>query len=188
MPAKTILAIFCAAIAGAACAATAPDTHWQSGFPINGTDGTVNALVVDATGAVYAGGQFAVAGDVAAANVAKWDGTNWSALGTGPGFGTVYALAVNGTNLYVAGDIGVAEWDGTNWTQLGGTTDAAVLALAVSGSTLYAGGSFTLFGAASVPHMAQWDGTSWSAVGGGTDSDVDALAVIGTDLYAGGNF
>jgi len=43
----------------------------------------VNALAVDAAGALYAAGEFTNAGTVAVANIARWDGTNWSALGTG---------------------------------------------------------------------------------------------------------
>jgi len=45
-------------------------------------------------------------GGVSATNIAKWDGTNWSALGTGLGTGdgdTVSALAIWGDNLYVGG-------------------------------------------------------------------------------------
>jgi hypothetical protein len=33
--------------------------------------------------ALYAGGEFAIAGDVAANRIAKWDGTQFSTLGTG---------------------------------------------------------------------------------------------------------
>lgn len=53
------------------------------------------ALAVANDGGVYVGGQFTMAGAVAASNVARWDpatGT-WSALGSGLN-GAVYALAV----------------------------------------------------------------------------------------------
>ena len=43
----------------------------------------VNALAVDGAGNLYAGGCFTTAGGVAANNVAKWDGSAWSALGSG---------------------------------------------------------------------------------------------------------
>jgi hypothetical protein len=52
----------------------------------------VLALSVSATGDVIAGGTFAMAGGLTAPSIAKWNGTAWSALGTGIN-GTVQALA-----------------------------------------------------------------------------------------------
>jgi hypothetical protein len=49
---------------------------------------------VDASGNLYIGGNFNVAGNVMANHIAKWDGTNWSRLGDGLA-GFVYALAVS---------------------------------------------------------------------------------------------
>src|SRR5207247_1634521 len=40
----------------------------------------------------------------------------------------------------------VAKWDGNSWTALGSGMNGLVLALAVSGSDLYAGGLFTTAG------------------------------------------
>ena len=42
-----------------------------------------------------------------------------------------------------------------------------VYALAVSGSTLYAGGDFTTAGGSAANNIAQWNGSSWSALGSG---------------------
>ena len=73
----------------------------------------------------------------------------------------------------------------------GGVT-ALVNALAVSGSTLYAGGYFTTAGnVTKANYIAQWNGSSWSALGsgmGGAVPFVAALAVSGGTLYAGGDF
>jgi hypothetical protein len=67
--------------------------------------------------------------------------------------------------------------------------NGGVTALAVSGGTLYVGGSFTTAGGTNAMCMAQWNGSSWSPVGLGTDGGaVLALAVSGGTLYAGGNF
>jgi hypothetical protein len=63
-----------------------------------------------------------------------------------------------------------------------------VHALAVSGSDLYAGGTFTTAGGVSANRIAKWNGTTWSALGAGVNDTVRALAVSGTDLYAGGDF
>ena len=63
-----------------------------------------------------------------------------------------------------------------------------VNALAASGSTLYAGGSFLRAGGLPAKYIAQWNGSSWSPLGSGMDARVNALAVSGNTLYAGGSF
>src|SRR5215210_475016 len=66
--------------------------RWRPGLPVNGVDGYVYAIAMAGDGSVYVGGSFTVAGNTVANNIAKWDGTNWSALGTGPN-GGVGAIA-----------------------------------------------------------------------------------------------
>jgi hypothetical protein len=111
--------------------------------------------------------------------------------------GTVYAIAVNGPDVYIGGDFTtagavtvnrVARWNGTSWSALGSGIDGPVFALAVSGSTLFAGGYFWTAGGVAVNKVAKWDGTSWSALGSGMNDYVLALAVSGSTLYAGGQF
>src|SRR5437016_14551723 len=48
-----------------------------------------------------------------------------------------------------------------NWTALGSGMGGTVY-LAVSGSDLYAGGSFTTAGGNAASHIAKWDGSSWT--------------------------
>ena len=181
------------------------DADWISLGCVPGTDGQVNAAVADGAGNVYIGGSFTVVGDVIANRIAKWDGSAWSALGSGID-GEVYALAVSGTDLYAGGWFtaaggvaanSIAKWDGSVWSALGsgmGGEYPYVSALAVSGTDLYAGGGFTTAGGTAATNIAKWNGTGWSALGSGMGSppsighDVSALAVSGTDLYAGGSF
>jgi len=55
-------------------------------------------------GNLYAGGSFTTAGGHAANSIAKWDGSTWSALGSGMNQdGYVVALAVSGSDLYAGG-------------------------------------------------------------------------------------
>ncbi len=146
---------------------------------------------------VYAGGFFTTAGGIAANSIAKWDGSSWSALGSGMNYNGVCALAVSGSNVYAGGyfDIAggspansIAKWNGSSWSALGSGMDGLVAALAVAGSNLYAGGQFTTAGGSAANNIAKWDGSSWSALGSGMNNTVLALAVSGSDLYAGGNF
>src|SRR5947208_780021 len=94
---------------------------------------------------VSAGGAYTTAaGGVSAICIAKWDGSSWSALGSG--LRTLYALAVIGSDIYAGGDFTtrggvsanyIARWDGSNWFSLNSTTphngmDYNVYALKVS--------------------------------------------------------
>jgi hypothetical protein len=176
----------------------APDDAWDPRFYANGTGihEIVDAVVVSGSN-VYVAGSFSSMFGVAAANVARWDGSSWSALGTGTN-NRVRALAVLGGELYAAGQFTtaggvsanrIARWNGTSWSALGTGMNDVVFALAVSGSTLYAAGQFSTAGGSSANRIAQWNGSTWSALGTGmTGFPVRALAVVGSDLYAGGNF
>lgn len=79
---------------------------------------------------LYVGGLFEFAGGVPAINIAKWNGTQWSALGVGGsegGFNGIRALAVYNNQLHAGGsfdNIGgvainnIAKWNGTTWSAL----------------------------------------------------------------------
>ena len=179
----------------------------------NGMNNVVFALAIAGNGEVYAGGRFTQAGGVSANNIARWNGTSWSALGSGAANGVsgdIFALAVAGTgDVYVGGYFTqaggaaaseVAKWNGTTWSPLGaglsgGTYYKVVRALAVAGNgDVYAGGDFTRAGGAAASFVAKWNGTAWSPLGsgitgGGMYDEVSTLVVAGNgDVYAGGGF
>ncbi len=62
---------------------TFSDANWVSLGGLPGVNGAINAAVVDSDGNLYIGGQFTVAGNVIASNVAEWNGSSWLALGSG---------------------------------------------------------------------------------------------------------
>jgi hypothetical protein len=187
---------------------TFSDANWSALG--SGLDNTVLALAVSGS-TLYAGGIF-LHGEPGQAlrNIAQWNGSSWTPLGSGVEedaanvyAGGVSALAVLGNTLYVGGTFtnaggvlttNIAQWDGSNWSALGlgiyntATYGGFVNALAVSGTTLYAGGWFQKAGGVSAKYIAQWNGSSWSALGSGVGDTVNALAASGSTLYAGGSF
>ena len=183
-------------------------TAWSAvGGGVGGSSVTVRALTVSAIGgspALYCGGEFTLAGGNPANRIARWDGTAWSALGTGTS-NAVYALAELGTGLYAAGGFttagglpaaGIARWDGASWAALGSGTNRTVYTLTAfddgGGPALYAGGDFDSIGGAPAEHVAKWSSSTWTPVGEGTNATVYALAVrgdgAGSALCAGGDF
>ena len=62
----------------------------------------VRDLAFDNNGNLYAAGKFSTAGGYPAAAIARWNGGVWSNVGSGVSgyLDTIYALAVDGANLY----------------------------------------------------------------------------------------
>lgn len=162
---------------------------------------------------LYAGGRFLNIDGVPANRIAKWDGAQWSALGsglTGPGPSpSVMSMVAfddgTGEQLYVAGQTfdnaggvpvsRIARWDGSTWSAVGaGFDDGIVWAVEVfddgTGAALYAFGTFTTSGGAPMAKVAKWDGTSWQSIGANSEG---YGAIVhddgsGATLYAGGQF
>ncbi len=169
----------------------------------------------DGTGeALYVGGRFTSVDGVSASRIAKWDGSQWSALGsglTGPGVtpsvmamaafddGTGEALYVAGQTFNTAGGVPVsriARWDGSSWSAVGaGFDDGIVWGLSVfddgTGPALYASGTFTSSGGVPMTGLARWNGSSWEDVGS-TDDDTYRTLVhddgSGPALYVAGRY
>ncbi|MBX3744124.1 MAG: hypothetical protein KF833_02340 [Verrucomicrobiae bacterium] len=173
--------------------------------------GTVHSLAVDSTNLIV-GGSFRRAGNVAAMNIARWNGSEWQALGGGlrvidasnplyPENGNVSALAVMNGFIYAGGDFrlagdinatNIARWSGdTGWQPVGnGRNDPSISALVPNGNTLYAGGSFLMIGGVQVNRIALWDGNTWAPLGNGIQwgDGIKNLAVSGDRLFVGGHF
>ena len=211
-----VLALISAGMGARVTAARDCTPAWDATIGQPGVTGPVYALAVFDDGggeALYAGGSFSQAGGTSASNIAKWNGTQWSALGTGTN-NAVYALAVyddgTGPALYLGGAFTtaggldahtVAKWTGSAWDTLGEGIDngTSVNAMAVfddgSGMGLYVAGDFTLVGGGtSANRVAKWNGSTWSGLGVGLNGIVSALAainetsVLGPALYVGGSF
>ncbi len=156
--------------------------------------GSVNAMLALPNGDVLVGGQFFFPGDPNQCQVARWNGTAWTALMAEPlvdadvvytmayhsGTGEVYIGGSFGGIGLVAGTKNVARWDGlsTNgdgtaqWQPLGKGADDAVYALrSVASDTVMVGGAMWRVGNATpndtfVNSIAAWNTTTgaWSAL------------------------
>ena len=176
----------------------------------HGLNSEVDALAVIGSD-LYVGGDFTATADGTVTNlngIAKYSGGGtWSALAhNGLLISWVHALAVNGSDLYVGGWFtqsadgtvknlnNIAKYNGGGtWSALANNgLNEWVDALAVIGSDLYVGGTFTQTANGTVTnlnHIAKYSGGTWSALANnGLNGPVYALTVSGSDLYAGGYF
>ena len=180
------------------------------GTPLgDGVDGTILAMEVvtdlDIGPGLYVGGIFDEAGRTAAASIARWDGSTWSALADGVS-GSVRELRVfddgSGPALFVGGlfsEAGgvstenIARWDGRKWAAVGtyrpgstlphyGLPGGRVWALRVfddgtgAGPALYAGGDF---GPGFAPSgIARLEGDRWQPLGEGIEGVVLSMTVF----------
>ena len=163
----------------------------------NGFAGSVNALDVDASGNLYAGGDFVIKSTMppGVRNVARWNpaAEQWEALGggVGPVFQGVDVLEVepNG-NVVMAGPFTeffdtpngtaqpvnhIARFDVSagQWQALGNGLDVPPFAsgLASDGTNVTLGGDGLVIGG--VTDIAfQWDGTAWQGFSTGLAGDV----------------
>ena len=177
-------------------------------------NGRVSAMTMDSHGYGYFGGSFTTYNPIYAPGFAALD-TASGDLKAGTcdfagsfGLGSVIsAVAENSDSLYLGGTFtsyaGVTVQNlikvskstcalDTTFSQTTGT-NSSVSALAVSGSSLYVGGSFTTYRGVAAPYLAKVDLSSGNldtsfTQATGMDSSVIALAVSGSSLYLGGQF
>jgi len=185
-------------------AATGTATSWNpspDGDVVSLATTTLNHLPFTLT--IYASGFFANIGGQARNFVAAIDGatgaaTSWVPAITADGVGSLWA---SGGTVYVSSYyldkfsqviLNLTAIDAMGnpiWTD---TPNGGVLALAVSGATVYAGGNFTAIGNQVRGYLAALDGTTGLASGWNANAsfagNVNALAVSGGTLYAGGAF
>lgn len=110
---------------------------------------------------------------------AQWQQTN------GPsGGGTIYSLAISGTNIFAGtwqGGVFLSTNNGNSWTAMNnGLTYHSVLALAISDTNIFVG----TFGGG--VFLSTNNGNNWTAMNNGlTNHLVSALAISGPNIFAG---
>ena len=169
-------------------------------------DGMIKAITTDASGNVYAAVSTTVNTN---SYVAKWNGTNWTVLGSATNdlYRTILTMIIdNSGSVLVAGRLQnangkyyVAKWSGTSWQELGTGANGLNANLDVlcltkdNAGNIYAAGMFyntTFFKS----YVSKWNGTNWTEMGVGVNSlngnsQVYALVTDASGkVYAGGDF
>ncbi len=126
---------------------------------------------------LYVSGRFTHAGFAPANKIARWDGEEWRALGTGLGEEATKMVVADvgaGPMLYAIGGFAgvdyqpagyIAAWDGTSWHTLEGGFDQKPMGLAIlregEHDAVYVAGAFTTAGGRPANGFAKWDGEHW---------------------------
>jgi hypothetical protein len=182
--------------------------EWETDFAADlGSLPVVMAIASDGD-ELYIGGMFEIEGVAGATNIAKWDGSQWCAIGGGLD-GNVYDMGIDGNATLIAGGAfsesgsgaelnGIGRWDGNQWQSLrsgiAGGDLPSVLSIDIIGDDyFFAGGTFIRAGELSVNGIAYWRDNKWNNIipgrRGGLSSMIYSFA-LGTDdrLYVGGGF
>jgi hypothetical protein len=155
-----------------------------------GTNGPIYAMTVYKN-ELYVGGRFTTAGGVSAHNIAKWNGTAWSALGEGTaknvsyGDSAVFCLTTYHDTLYAGGYFDkagglntprIAKWDGAAWHAVTDSTYGFmgqwIKCMAVYKDKLFVGGDFNAY------KNGHFIGP-WAVVGGSSNAIVNRVAARG---------
>jgi hypothetical protein len=176
---------------------------WHSlgqGFSGNFRWGAVHTMT-QYGGELVIGGNFQSFDGVAAANIARWNGTRWAPLGDGLDSDAT-ALAVDDSKLIVGGTFRhagngpancLARWDGSSWSAVGpgvspNYADEGVVALAMYRGDLMASGRFALAGGLYTPGIVGFHDDQAYSPTPGMNGLAEALVVDGAALVAGGQF
>lgn len=139
--------------------------------------------------------------------IVRRSGSSWYSVGGNKIHQAIYTIEATDDGIYAGGGFnktwfsgnapanGIARLNGADWDSLGSGIERVegspfVLAIAVSGDTVYAGGNFNIAGGQSISYIAMWDwgDSTWSAVGTGLSGEVRALEIYNDTLYAAGMF
>lgn len=150
-------------------------------------------------GDLYVAGGFYKAGSISCGNIAKWNGTQWSTVGSGVN-GSIMSMVIdtNTNSLYVAGLFdsagtvpvhSVAKWDGTNWSAVGIPPQwyYGFSAIGLFKNEIYVAGA-ALNNSPYDSLLIKWDGTKWSVLPGIVGGGIYAMQVYKGNFYIGGIF
>lgn len=151
----------------------------------------VNRIRVATNGDLLVGGSFTQIDGQPFSRVARWNGTQWQALGSGVD-GSVRDVEQIGESVVVVGDFttaggiearGIARWNGSWAAFPGGLGERSPLvtatALAAHGDGFFVGGGFNANPENPVARVARWSGERWQALDGNLGLGLDTTSTAG---------
>lgn len=165
--------------------------HAQGTADLGNSSGAVAALAVLPGGDLVAGGNFREIGGKPIGGIARWDGTDWSAMQFSAN-SSVSCLHLRPDGTLLAGgsfvvsgnptSFGIAVWNGDSWSGLGRGTglNTRTITTLPDGSIAAASGAYAM----------RWNGTEWVAIGAtlGPTASIYTLAISpGGEIVAAGD-
>ncbi len=179
---------------------------WDQNFIGASATGFSGRDIIEFNGDLYVGGAWNAALQTF---IMKWDGTDWSAVGTGFVENTdtnagIYALEIFNGELYAAGSFdisissttykGIVKWNGTTWEAITDFPNAGfvfVYDLVDWNGNIMIGGNFSgvFGGSTTIENIIGHNGTNWVAFDEGVrNGEVRTMEVHNGDLYIAGKF
>lgn len=169
--------------------------HWSPvngptplGAGFTGINTDLEDALVTANGDLIVVGRFSSVDGVPVNNIARWNGSTWSAIGTGLDTWVNTVIELPNGDLIAGGQFSgainrLARWDGTSWSQFaGGANNEVTNIVRTPSGDIIATGRFTqVGGATTVSRIARWNGATWSSLGAGL-ADTVSSNPFGTDL------
>jgi trimeric autotransporter adhesin len=171
------------------------DEHWDDRFTNAVLRAGVVSKLVWENGQLYVIGSFHKAGAVWATNIAKWNGTNWSAFGAGLS-GEVIDLVAKGSNVYASGfgilpelgsSFGLARWNGETWEALETSLNSISAMLALEQGLVVAGRGTNAnrISGAAIERIVE---NTTERIGSGHEGNFRSLALYKGRIYVAGAF
>ncbi len=178
--------------------------RWNNTWSIigNAAGYSVFDLDFDAAGNIYAVGNFPTMNGVNVSGVAKYNGTNWSGLGTGAANVTSdypFAVKVIGTSVYVGGNMtnvggflanGFAKWNGTSWSipNTAGYAIGGTVSMTNINNDLYIAANSSYQGGLWQNAVFKYNGNAFTRLGNYFDAPVNDITNYNNTIYIGGTF
>ena len=168
----------------------------------NTSGSTIFDFDFDASGNLYVCGNFSSINGISANGLARFDGSNWTALGSGVNLATgsvVTAIKCLNGNVFATGSFnqiggvlssGLARWNGSAWSSL--PTSGLILGYGSNfcafNGELYVAALASPTGINSTTRVFKLTSNGLQQLGGVFSSDVNSLRIINNSLTAAGNF
>lgn len=131
-------------------------TAWSTIGTAAGGGATVYAVLFAPDGNLYVAGDFTSISSVSATRVAKWDGTNWTAMSTGVSTTGIGLAWTRGNVLLINATETLRRWTGSAWSTI----------LNVGAASILGGASPALNSVVVVPNGDVWMTTNVDQLGG----------------------